>query len=201
MHQDLHHEAEEHFARGNLFDENGDREHAIKEWLEAVHLYPDHAAAHFNLGIAFSEAGDNALAIEQLREVIRLEPFDVEARRELAAVYEEADRTEDAINALRQSLNIMPGDAESAHDLADLCLNQGLWDEAASALEAGGLLDKDADLWYDLGKAYEDEDRLEDAILAFRRACICHPGHRAAEEALQRLHVPIEEPPDAGEEE
>ncbi len=201
MEEDLQHEAEQHFERGNEYDENGERERAIKEWQETVHLNPDHAAAHFNLGIAFSEAGENSLAIEQLREAIRLEPFDVEARRELAAVYVETDRPDDAINVLRQSLNIMPGDAMSAHELADLCLDQGMWDEAASALEAGGMLEEDADLWYDLGKAYEGQDRVEDAVLAHRRATICHPGHRAAEEALERLHVPIEEPPDADEEE
>ncbi len=191
--------AEEHFARGNEFDESGDRERAIKEWQEAVHLNPDHAAAHFNLGIAFSEEGATDLAIEQLREAIRLEPFDTEARRELAAVYLEVDRANDAVNALRQSLNLMPGDAETARSLAEIYLDQAMWDEAAAALEAGGMLEQDADLWYDLGKAYEGEGRHEDAVLAYRRALICHPGHRAAEQALERLHLPIEEPPDAEE--
>ncbi len=191
--------AGEHFARGNAFDENGERERAIKEWQDAVHLNPDHAAAHFNLGLAFSEAGETDLAIEHLREAIRLEPFDTEARRELAEVYLEVDRPTEAINVLRQSLNMMPGDAETAHCLAEIYLDQALWDEAAAALEAGGMLEEDADLWYDLGRAYEGEDRRQDAILAYRRALVCHPGHRAAEQALERLHIPIEEPPDPEE--
>ncbi len=201
MDDDLQHAAEEHFARGNAFDENGERERAIKEWRETVELNPDHAAAHFNLGIAFSEAGETDLAIEQLREAIRLDPFDSEARRELAQVYVESDRPDDAVNVLRQSLNMMPGDAETAHCLAEIYLDQALWDEAAFALEAGGMLEEDADLWFDLGNGYAGEDRQEDAILAYRRALVCQPVHREAEEALRRLRVPIEEPPDPDEQE
>ncbi len=199
MDDELLRAADEHFARGNAFDENGEREQAIREWQETIRLDPDHAAAHFNLGIAFSEEGDTDLAIEQWREAIRLEPFDAEARRELAEVYLDADRPADAINVLRQSLNLLPGDAETANRLAAIYLDQAQWDEAAAALEAGGMLEEDADLWYDLGKAYSDAGRDEDAILAYRRALICHPGHRAAEEALERMHVPIDEPPDPEE--
>ncbi len=191
--------AGEHFARGNAFDENGERGNAIREWQETIHLNPDHAAAHFNLAIAYSEIGHTDLAIEQMQDAIRLDPFDTEARRELAEIYLEDDRVQEAINALRQSLNIVPGDTESAHRLAETYLDQALWDEAAAALEAGGMLEQDADLWYDLGGAYEGEDRREDAILAYRRALVCHPGHRAAEQALDRLHIPIEEPPDPEE--
>lgn len=199
MDDELIREAEEHFARGNDFDENGYRERAIKEWQETIHLNPDHAAAHFNLGIAFSDEGKADLAIEQLREAIRLDPFDAEARRELAQVFLEADQADDAINVLRQSLNMVPGDAESAHCLAEIYLDQADWEKAAAALEAGGMLDEDADLWYDLGKAFEGEGQHEDAVLAYRRALVCHPGHRAAEEALDRMHIPIEEPPDPEE--
>jgi tetratricopeptide (TPR) repeat protein len=199
MDDELFRAAAEHFARGNAFDESGERERAIKEWQEAVHLNPDHAAAHFNLGIAFSEEGETDLAIEQLREAIRLVPFDTEARRELAEVYLEADRADEAINVLRQSLNTMPGDVETAHCLAEIYLDQAMWDEAAAALEAGGMVEEDADLWYDLGKAYEGESRREEAVLAYRRALVCHPGHRAAEQALDRMHIPIEEPPDPEE--
>ncbi len=199
MDDDLLRAADDYFARGNAFDESQDRERAIREWQEAVHLNPEHAAAHFNLGIAFSEEGETDLAIEHLREAIRLEPFDGEARRELAEVYLDVDRADDAINVLRQSLNLMPGDAETGHYLAEIYLDRAMWDEAAAALEAGGMSEEDADLWYDLGEAYTGEGRREDAILAYRRALVCNPGHGAAEQALQRLHIPIEEPPDPEE--
>lgn len=199
MSQELSRAAEEHFKRGNSFDENGYSERAIAEWQEAVHLDPEHAGAHYNLGIAFADEGETDLAINELREVLRLDPFETDARRELAEIYLEANRYEDAIDQLRQTLNITPGDGEAAHRLAEIYLDHEMIDQAAGALEAGAMLEEDAELWFRLGQAYEREDRHADAILAFRRALVAFPEHRAALRALQGLNVPIEEPPDPDE--
>ncbi|MEW5718276.1 MAG: hypothetical protein AB1817_06615 [Chloroflexota bacterium] len=38
--------------------------------------------------------------------------------------------------------------------------------------------------------------RLDDAILAYRRAMIANPKHPGARDALRRLNAPIEDPPD-----
>jgi tetratricopeptide (TPR) repeat protein len=199
MSQDLRRAAKEHFQRGNSFDENGYDERAIAEWQEAIHFDPDHAGAHYNLAIAYADDGDTGLAINEFREVLRIDPFDTDARRELAQVYLEADRIDDAVNQLRQTLNIAPGDADAAHRLAVIYLDQGMIDQAAAALESGAMDEEDAELWYQLGKAYDKEGRRDDAILAFRRALISSPAHREAERALQSMHVPIEEPPDEKE--
>jgi len=199
MSDDLSRAAEEHFERGNSFDENGYSERAIAEWQEAVHLDPGHADAHYNLGIAYADEGETDLAIDELREVLRLKPFDTDTRRELAEIYLEANRAGDAINQLRQLLNIAPGDGDAARGLAEIYFNLGMIDQAAGALEAGAMLEEDADLWFRLGKAYENEQRRDDAILAYRRALIAQPDHRDADMALRQLHAPVEEPPDPNE--
>ncbi len=200
MTDELRRAAEKHFEQGNRLDENGHREAAIKEWEEAVHLDPELAAAHFNLGIAYADEGEMDLAVNALRQAIHLDPFDVDARRELADIYLELDQSDEAVNQLRQALNIVPSDAETAHLLAQAYLDQGKWDEAAGALESGGMLEEDADLWLELASAYARENRNEDAILAYRRVLICQPEHRAAAQALHALHVPLEEPPDLSDE-
>lgn len=200
MSSNLRQAAEEHFNRGNQFDEIGDRARAIAEWQAAIHFDPDHAGAHYNLGIAYADESENELAIVELREAIRLDPFDADARRELAEIFLDAHAFDEAVNQLRQALNIAPGDGETAHLLAQAYLDNKLWDEAAGALESGTMLEEDADLWFRLGQAYERETRRDDAILAYRRALVCQPGHRDADEALRRLHVPVEEPPDPDEE-
>ncbi|MDE3088061.1 MAG: tetratricopeptide repeat protein [Chloroflexota bacterium] len=200
MSTDLRRAAEEHFTRGNAFDENGHTERAIAEWQEAIGLDPEHVGAHYNLGIAYADEGETDLAINELREVTRLEPFDTDARRELAQIYLEADRPDDAINQLRHILNIAPGEGETAHQLAEIYLARGSIDQAAGALEAGAMADEDADLWFRVGKAYEQNERREDAILAYRRALVAAPDHREAERALLLLHAAPEEPPDPDEE-
>jgi cytochrome c-type biogenesis protein CcmH/NrfG len=61
---------------------------------------------------------------------------------------------------------------------------------------------EDADLWFELGQVYEIQSRrLDDAILAYRRAMIANPEHTGARDALRRLNEPIEEPPDEDAEE
>jgi tetratricopeptide (TPR) repeat protein len=197
--QDLSRAAEEHFARGVSFDESGYEERAIAEWQQAIELDPQHVGAHYNLGIAYADEGHTELAIAEMREVLRLDSFDTDARRELAEIYLETDRYEDAIEQLRQILNIAPGEGEAAHELARIYLDRGMIDQAAGALEAGAMMEEDAELWFRVGQAYEQGKRKEDAILAFRRALVIFPDHREAARALELLHVPIEEPPDPNE--
>ena len=185
-----------HLQRGNQFDGNGDSNRAIAEWQEAIALDPNCVEAHYNLGIAYADEGHSDLAITELREVVRLDPFDIDARRELAEIYLEAERSDAAINELRQILNIAPDDA-AAHLLAQTYFDLGRWDEAAGALESSAMLEQDADLWFGLGKVYElQQHRLDDAILAYRRAVIANSEHGGARAALQRLNAPIEDPPD-----
>lgn len=193
MDDDLRRTAEEHFNRGNKFDEDGYRERAIAEWQQVIDINPEHAGAHFNLGIAYAEDDDNPRAIEQLRETIRLDPFDTEARRVLAEIYLDEDRFDDAVNQLRQALNIAPGDDEAARLLAQAYIDHKRWDEATGALESGAMTEQDADLWFTLGQAYEREQRIDDAILAYRRALIAQPAFGDAMNALARFHAPAED--------
>jgi len=193
MDDDLRRAAEEHFSRGNQFDEDGYRERAIAEWQEAIDVDPNHAGAHFNLGIAYAEEDDNTRAIEQLRQAIHLDPFDTEARHVLAEVYLEEDRFEDAVNQLRQSLNLAPGDGAAAHLLAQAYIAHAMWDEATGALESGAMTEEDAGLWFELGQAYEREHRIDDALLAYRRTLAAQPDYDDARLALARLHAPAEE--------
>jgi tetratricopeptide (TPR) repeat protein len=194
MESELRRAAQEHFERGNSFDENGHSERAIAEWQQAIQLDPDHGEAHYNLGISYADEGETALAIAEFRQAVRLDSFDTDARRELAEVCLEAGQTDDAINQLRQILSIASGDALAAHRLAQVYLDQNRIDEAAGALEAGGVVEPDADLWFQLGERYQRDDRVDDAVLAYRRALCAQPEHADASMALRRLNVPFEDP-------
>ncbi len=199
MNDDARRIAAEHFERGIAFERDGYRDRAIAEWQKAVALDPDFSEAHYNLGIAYADQARNDLAISALREAARLAPFDTDARKALADIYSESEAWAEAENQLRQALHVAPGDSEAAHMLADLYLGQERWDEASGALEAGGMLEEDADLWFELGQAYEDTQRRDDAILAYRRALTAFSEHRDALHALQQLGVPYEAPADPDE--
>jgi len=184
--------AEAHFQRGNAHAENQEREAALREWQHAIELDPAHAGAHFNLGVAHADADDTDAAISELKHAVRLAPFDLEMRRELADVYWQADQVDEAINQLRQALRLAPGDSETAHMLADAYLDQEMWDQAAAALEMGEMFPEDAEAWFQIGQAYENEGRRDDAALAYRRVRLIEPDHVHATRALKRMRAPLD---------
>ena len=199
--------AEYHFNQGNTLDDDDKRAQAIKEWEQAVELDPNHGGAHYNLGLAYADEDKIEFAIYELRQAQTLDPFDTDAAHDLADLLLQEERVDEAIKVLRQSLAANPRDRESALELATVYIDNdmldeafGMLDQAAGALDFESALDEDAGLWFELGQAYSNQDRIDDAILAYRRAVAAN-GHPEAIAALQNLNVPIEEPPDPDEEE
>lgn len=68
---------------GLAFRESGNREEAIKQFIESIRCNPNLAEAHFNIAQTYSELGDTTRAIEQFKEALRLDPNDAEARSRL----------------------------------------------------------------------------------------------------------------------
>ena len=102
----------------------------------------------------------------------------------------------EAIDQLRQLLNIAPSHTDAARRLAELYLDRGKVDESVGALETAGLMEPDADLWFQIGDTYSKQNRADDAILAYRRALIAQPEHVPAQRALARMGASLEEPDD-----
>jgi tetratricopeptide (TPR) repeat protein len=188
--------AEEHYRRGNAFDEQDDSRRAIAEWRAALELNPDHAGAHYNLGIAYADEEDWDAAIFELKTATELAPLDPDASYELAEIYFELGELDHAENELRHALNLNPSQAQAAHLLAEIYIQKEKWDHAVAALEQSTMLEDDADLWITVGRAYEQSDRVEDAVLAYRRALIANPQSAQAQRALLDLGAPLEEPSD-----
>ncbi|MBI5032735.1 MAG: enhanced serine sensitivity protein SseB C-terminal domain-containing protein [Chloroflexi bacterium] len=195
-----------HFNRGNECDDKDNRAQAIKEWEKAIELDPNHGGAHYNLGLAYADEDKLEFAIYELRQAQTLDPFDTDAAHDLADLLLQEERVDEAIKVLHQSLSLNPRDRESALELATVYIDNDMLDEAFGALDqaAGAMdfetsMDEDAGLWFELGQAYSNQDRIDDAILAYRRAVAAN-GHPEAIAALENLNVPIEEPPDPAEE-
>lgn len=195
--------AEVHFNQGNVFDDDGQRAQAIQEWERAVQLDPEHGGAHYNLGLAYADDGKTEFALFELRQAVKLDPFDTDAAHDLADLLLEQERVDEAISVLRQCLTLNPRARESALELATIYLDNemldeafGALDQAAGALELESSTEEDAELWFELGQGYTDAGRIDDAILAYRRAIGANPDHPDAIAALREMGMPIEEPDD-----
>lgn len=65
-----------HVSIGNLEDQAGRKDDAIKSYLKAIQLEPENITAHYNLGLLYRELGRNQDARKLLAEAIRLSPDD-----------------------------------------------------------------------------------------------------------------------------
>lgn len=83
-----------------------------------------------------------------------------------------------------------------AHTLADLHIQRGEFEQAQGALEQAQFDKDSAPLWLKIGRAWIDQSRIDDAVLALRRAYDCDHDLTEARELLDQLGVPYEEPPE-----
>lgn len=87
---------EVHRALGEVFEIDGDRREADREFKSAILLNANDPDAHYDLGKVYLESGDAPGAISELETATRLVPGDPAYHRELAAAYRLASRTGDA---------------------------------------------------------------------------------------------------------
>ena len=65
--------AEAHYNRGNVYNDNGETELAIKDYNKAIKLNPNYVYAYNNRGIVYQNNGEVNKAIEDYTTAIRLE--------------------------------------------------------------------------------------------------------------------------------
>jgi lipoprotein NlpI len=61
-------------ARGNLYRNKGDVEHALADMNESIRLNPGYALAHFSRGEIYKSGGDFARALDDVDEALKLDP-------------------------------------------------------------------------------------------------------------------------------
>ena len=74
------------FQYGSALKREGKPEEALKQYREAVRLYPDNPAARYELGVTLAQQGKLAEAREQFAITLWLSPGDAEARSSLIAI-------------------------------------------------------------------------------------------------------------------
>lgn len=89
--------AEVHRGLGEIAEQQGDLQKALKELNTANQLNASDPETHFDLGETQLEKGRTAGAILELQTAVRLMPEDARYHQELASAYERAFRMSDAV--------------------------------------------------------------------------------------------------------
>jgi tetratricopeptide (TPR) repeat protein len=160
-----------HLLRGQNYLADSDFQHAVESLEAAAKLSDDLPRLHFSLGVAYLRAGRNQEAIRAFeRELLRL-PRDYWTLYYLAFLHDAEGQLDAARERARLALALQPGSADAGALLGKVLLKQGKAAEAVPLLEtAVGQNPNDANLRFQLGRAYQQSGRRQDAAREFAEA-------------------------------
>lgn len=151
---------------------------AVAAFKQSVELNPNDAIAYVRLGVAYSALQQYAEAAAVLNKAIRIKRESVDAAGyfHLGHAYVVLNQPLDAIDAFRQALYIMRAEAVSP------------------AKETTGTVIKFEDLHYNLGVAYHNARRFNDAIRQMKEVVKLNPKVAEAYYGLGVAYLALRDP-------
>jgi tetratricopeptide (TPR) repeat protein len=169
--------------RGLEYFSKNDYGRAIKEYEEAVRIYPALAAAHNNMGTAYFALARYEEAAHSFREAVRLEPRYAQAHFNLALAFIKLGREREANQSLVS--------AARAYALTgDENLVAGRLKDAEESYRALLQIDPDYAFAHQrLGLVHNAARRFDEAAAAFKRALQKTPDDAPALEGLAEAYL------------
>lgn len=201
--------AEAWYNLGILYLMRSDAERAIWAHRRYAALQPDNHEAHFLLGVDHQVRGDLKAAAAAYRRSLARHPTHFDSLNNLAVVLEKQGDREGAMQHYRQAISAAPPGrgVRARYNLGDLYLSGGRFDDAirefqtvlgaeeASRNPEGGTripavpTKLRAQTHNALGKAYESQARIADAVGAYTAALALDPELSQARSNLVRARA------------
>jgi tetratricopeptide (TPR) repeat protein len=119
-----------HYEFGDFYMKKGQLADAIKQFHEALSIYPTHALASFKLGKCYLHQERYSEAVHHLETAARLIKADPEVHYELARAYYIMERKEESIHCLKKALSLDPKHADVLLGLGTALMETGKRSEA-----------------------------------------------------------------------
>jgi tetratricopeptide (TPR) repeat protein len=169
--------------RGLEYFSKNDYERALKEYEEAVRLYPSLAAAHNNMGAAYFALARYEEAARCFREAARLDPSYAQAHFNLALASIKLGREREANDSLVAATRAYVAEG-------DAYLDAGLLKEAEESYRALLRIDPDYVVAHQrLGLVHNAARRFDEATASFKRALNKTPDDAPALEGLAEAYL------------
>jgi serine/threonine-protein kinase len=163
---------------GHSLRVQGKLDEAIEEFRAAIRLQPDHATAHNNLGRALRAQGKLDEAIAAFRGAIRIAGDYTVARDNLGLALRAQGKRDEAMAEFSTAIRNKPGDGRALGILVSDLIREGAPGDAEVVCRDAIRVKPDlAEAHSNLGTALRAQGKLEDALVALRRASeLAQPG-------------------------
>jgi tetratricopeptide (TPR) repeat protein len=160
-----------HLLKGQNYLADSDFQHAVESLEAAAKFSDDLPRLQFSLGVAYLRAGRNQEALRAFEHELKRMPRDYWTLYYLAFLHDAEGQLDAARERAQLALAIQPRSAEAGALLGKVLLKQGKAAEAVAPLEtAVGQNPNDANLRFQLGRAYQQSGRRQDAAREFAEA-------------------------------
>jgi len=177
--------SQDYYQQGMAASRAGDREAAVKAFIEAIHRNPNYAPAHSALGDAYRQSGDHAAAAVEYESLARLEPNVGDNQYRLALSYQFLNRLRDAVASYLRVIRLNPTDWKSNMNLG--LAYSALGDHNAAvehAQRATNLNPSSAVAYGNLGVTLDARGNRAEAEAAYRKAVELDPNLTSAAQNL-----------------
>ena len=171
---------------------------AAQAFQAALNLQPGSAHLAYMLGLSLYSSGDAGGAVVALRQAVKLDPQSLDAHLTLAMALDELKEHAGSEVEWRAALAIDPGSAVALETLSKDLLSEGDFDAVIDLLEPrAGSAELKPEIAVNLGVAYSESGRPEDAARMLRACLQLHPSSSSVAKALAAALVLLHRTQDA----
>jgi tetratricopeptide (TPR) repeat protein len=173
---------------GLIAARDGHKDEAVRYFLEALKLSPDHSIALDNLGSAYRQQQLWEDARHIYERALQVNPNDAEANYGIGMVFAQKDDVEHAFAYLEKALKLRPVYPEALNNLGILYLHMQRPNEAVASFEESIRVAPAFDQAYlNLARVYAIEGAPDKARAALLVLLKQHPGHEQAQKMMEQL--------------
>jgi tetratricopeptide (TPR) repeat protein/DNA-binding winged helix-turn-helix (wHTH) protein len=170
--------AEVHFVLGSVYRVTGKLEEAIAEERKGLELAPGSDEGYRRLGQALLDTGRAEEALQAYQRAIQINPYYGDNFGRLGSAYFHLGKYQEALNAFRKVTELEPESASGHDNVGAVYLCQGRWSDAIPEYERALQLEPHFVAYSNLGTAYFDLKRYDEASKMFEKAVAMSPNQQ-----------------------